>query len=234
MRYPIAIDFETTDIDPKTCEPVEVAMVGVDCHMVELIKPEKPIPPEVSAIHHISNDDVATSRSWADVKADMRGIVNQMDRKVLVAHNASYEIDVLGAGFEDVEWVCTYKVALRLYPDAPNHKNETLRYLLGLPNLGRSGAQLTHSAKHDAEVTFYMMQAFIQTVPLETMIQWSKEPKAFPKIPFGKHRGMKWPEIPLSYLTWCNQQSDMDPDILHCVRNEITRRRTTNATPRSN
>lgn len=226
MQGPVTIDFETTDKDAKKAHPVEFAIFGPAVSIVELIKPPIPIPVETSAVHHICDEDVKFSRSWDEVKADIRKCVDQLDRKVLIAHNASYEVEVLGAGFEDVEWVCTYKCALRLLPDAPNHKNETLRYLLGLSDLGRSGGnQMTHSAMHDCIVTYDIFNWMLTQTTLDQMIEWTKQHKAFTKIPFGKHAGSKWDMIPGDYLTWVCKQADMDRDIVECAKGELNRRR---------
>lgn len=233
MEGPVTIDFETTDKDSKKAHAVEFGMHGRGFDIVELIKPPIPIPVETSAVHHICDADVEHSRSWPEVKADIRKLVDSLDRKVLIAHNAGYEIDVLGAGFEDVEWVCTYKCALRLLPDAPNHKNETLRYLLNLPGIGRSAGQMTHSALHDCHVTYGIFLWMLSQTTLHQMIQWTKEHKAFKKIPFGKHAGATWDMIPGDYLTWVCKQADMDPDIKACASGELNKRRSY-ATAKSN
>jgi exodeoxyribonuclease X len=231
MRGPVAIDFETTDKDPKIAHALEVALYGPDCDYTVLIKPPIVIPVETSAIHHITDEDVAFARDWDSAKGGLRILVDSMDTKILVAHNAEYEQGILKDGFEDVQWVCTYKIALRLWPDAPNHKNETLRYFLGLPNLGRFHAQMAHSAHHDTVVTYGILQEALKQESIDTLIKWSSEPKAFPKIPFGKHAGSKWDAIPADYLQWVCKQVDMDKDIVHCARGELDRRRMANATP---
>lgn len=231
IRGPATIDFETTDKDAKIAHPVEFAIYTDDATFVEFIKPPIPIPAETSAVHHIVDDDVRYSRSWEQVKPDIRNIVDAMDCKILVAHNAEYEQNILKEGFEDVQWVCTYKCALVIWPDAPAHKNEVLRYWLNLPDLGRKFGQIAHSALHDCKVTHQILGRMLELHSIEELILWSSQPKKFPKIPFGKHAGMKWEAIPGDYLGWICKQVDMDKDIIYCARLELDRRRMANATP---
>lgn len=225
---PYILDFETTDIDPKKCEPVEMALLAFDGEILvdTLIRPVKEIPPEVSAVHHITDADVFSYPAWGLIKAGFR---DEMEKHpgtpILVAHNAKYEKDVLGE-FCEVHWICTYKAALRIWKDAPNYKNETLRYWLKLgDNRGRSGNQATHSALHDTLVTRLILLELLKHCTLDDMIAWTKEPAKLNKIPFGKHKGKTWAEIDGGYLNWILQQGDMEEDIKFCAKNELQRRK---------
>lgn len=223
------IDFETTDVDPKKAVPVEVAIIQdkVDFPVFEyvgLINPEMPIPVETSAIHHITNDDVATAYNWTYTKQYLADIFrDRTPIPIFVAHNAAYEKEVLG-DFVPVIWICTYKCALRIWPEAPNHKNETLRYYLG-QGTGRKGFQKTHSARHDCVVTLGLLKALLEHATIEQLVEWTEQPAKLPRVPFGMHRGKKWDEVPESYFAWMFKQSDMNPDVIHCAKEEMARRR---------
>lgn len=64
-----------------------------------------------------------------------------LDRGVLCAHNAPFDLSVLGRCLLDygitwkpeAEYVCTCQMGRRLLPDAPNHRLNTLAELLGIP-----------------------------------------------------------------------------------------------------
>lgn len=226
------IDFETTDKDPKIAKPVEMAVWGSKFKLETFINPGIPIPPVTSAVHQISNADVEDARSWDEVKADLRKMVDDLPKKILVAHNAEYEQGIIGAGFEDVLWICTYKCALRVWPDLDSYKNEALRYYFELSNLGRRHNQGAHTAMHDCKVTHEILSYILMHTTVEQCIEWTKQPKALSKIMFGKHAGKKWKDIPGDYLFWICKQADMDPDVKYCAGEEMTRRR--NATSRSN
>ena len=60
--------------------------------------------------------------------AVVRSIV---DTDLFVAHNADFEQSFLPE-FAAVPWVCTFRAALRLVPDATSHSNQALRYHFGV------------------------------------------------------------------------------------------------------
>jgi exodeoxyribonuclease X len=221
-----SLDFETTGVDAKTAIPVEVALIGAT-EYIRLINPGIPIPPETSAVHHIVDADVARAQLWPTVKDDLSTILCATPGSplhVVVAHNAQYEKDILG-DFTPVLWLCTYKAALRVWPDAPNHKNETLRYWLGLPNLGRSNSHAAHSAEHDARVTLQIYGKLLEHATIEEMLEWTTVPGKLKKMPMGKHFGQELPTIPGPYLQWCINQSDMREDVVYSAKLELQRRK---------
>lgn len=229
-----SIDFETTNIDPKIAHAVEVGLFSASYGLQNsFIRPPIPIPPETSAVHHITDADVANAESWGEIRMKLRDLCT--GPTIFIAHNAKYEQDILKDTFEglEVSWICTYKCALRIWPDAPNHKNETLRYWLGLQFLGRSWEQSAHSAGHDANVTYHICLKLLEHTTTEQMIAWSKEPAMLPKILFGKHYGLKWSEAPYDYLAWIMKTADMDADIKFNANAEITRRRQNVTTSRT-
>lgn len=107
-----------------------------------LLDPGIPMPPEARAIHHISDQDLVGAPS-PDVGLLALG---KGDPDVFVAHNAQFEQNFYTGGGKD--WICTLKVARRLWPECPSHSNQCLRYWLGFglddelampPPSGRAG-----------------------------------------------------------------------------------------------
>ena len=115
------------------------------------------------------------------------------------------------------------KVALRIWPDAPGHSNQVLRYWRGL-NLDAALAMPPHRAGPDAWVTAHLLVELLKETSVEQMMAWTKEPKLLPKVPFGKHRNSSWPDVPMDYLHWMVGQADMDPDVIWCAQQELHRR----------
>ena len=218
------LDTETTGIDPKTCKVVEVAAYNGVLGWSTFVNPGEPIPPEVSAIHHICDDDVVDAPDWPTAKAELLHVLSEIGITIHVAHNAEYDSQVLGLA-PDAIWICTYKCALRQWPDAPSHKNEVLKYWLGLGTRGRKHQHAAHSALHDCKTTALILAELLKYQSLETLVQWSKEPKQFAKIMFGKHAGKKWSEIDVGYLQWMCKQPDMDKDVVACAARELQNRR---------
>jgi exodeoxyribonuclease X len=122
-------------------------------------------------------------------------------------------------------WICTLKVALRVWPDAPGHSNQILRYWRGL-TLDAALAMPPHRAAPDACVTAHLLVELLKEVSVEQMIAWTAGPKLLPKVPFGKHRNSSWSTVPGDYLQWMVGQSEMDPDAIWCAQQELHRRKT--------
>lgn len=212
------IDIETTGTDPETDAIIEIASVDVykspDGHGVTsareaLVFPGRDIPPASSAVHHLIASDVADAMRIEAVIAEFSGA------DAYVAHNCAFERAFLDRYFgEEVTWVCTMKCALRVWPDAPGHSNQVLRYWRGhVTPFGWDRAQLApHRALSDAVVTAAILVDLIKAASWKQLVEWSKEPALYSTLTFGKHRGTKYSEAPPDYLDWLANKSDMDAD----------------------
>lgn len=221
------LDFETTALTPDDGVVIEV---GYSDYTVETQAVSDPvswlcytdvIPPDNRAVHHITLADVAGCEPFGHRDRDL--IAGGV--QAIVAHNAAFEISFLGE--PDVPVICTYKAALRVWPDAPSHSNGALRYWLedaGKLSLSHDLAMPPHRAGPDAYVTAHILKAlFNEGATGKQMVAWTKEPKLMPRITFGKHRGLDWKDAPASYLAWI-VGSDMDDDTKWNARREIERR----------
>lgn len=185
-----------------------------------LTDPGRSMPPEARAVHHISD------AMLADAPPPDVGLRRLMLGKpdAFVAHNADFEKQFFEGG--GIPWIDTFKVALRLWPDAPSHSNQTLRYMLGL-ELDDAFAMPPHRAGPDSYVTaavlIEMMKNPVATV--EAMISLTKLPRIMPVMNFGKHKGKGWAEAPIDYLEWIIDKSDLDADTKWNARREMKRRR---------
>lgn len=222
------IDFETTGI-PSEAEPHAVVEYGrCDVHherpavvgetVSALCNPGRPIPVEARAVHHIGDADVvgciSPDQAFRDLMAG--------NPAYFVAHNADYERQFFGG--REVPWICTYKVALRLWPDAPSHSLQVLRYFLDLP-VENARAMPPHRAGPDAYLCAVLMARILDEgrVSADEMVRWSNGPALMPRIPFGKHRGKRWEEVPLDYLDWVANKSELDRDAKANARHWIKR-----------
>ncbi len=240
------VDFETTgapdDGDP---EPHAICEIGW-CDVVQgiagvknesrsyLVNPKRPISIAAMAVHHITDEDAAAGESVANALRML--FVEDGPVDMFCAHNAAFErhfFEIPG-----ISWLCTYKIALRLWPDAPTHSNNGLRYFLRLPIMDREYANATHRAGPDAYVTAHLLDRILaearqREIPFATLEAWSKFPPLFHKVSFGKHRGMIWSELPPDYLRWIADKSDMDADTKANARYRL-REREANQQPKEN
>lgn len=244
----VVVDLETTGFDPAVDRPVEIGwcrlsappnlfgvpnwmQVTVGTAASLLLEPQRPIPPESSAIHHLIAADLENAMDWQrglELFATIAGRV-----RALAAHSAKFERQWLTAAVlgREVPWICTWKCALRAFPDAPGHGNQVLRYWLaaGWPDFDRARAMPAHRAGPDAYATAFLLREMLLRYQLEELLRWSEEPAVLIRVPFGKrpedggNRGRRWSEVEDEFLEWTLVR-DFSDDILHTVRLEIERR----------
>ena len=189
-----------------------------------LVNPGRPITPRTSAVHHIVDEDVADAPSWPEAAARMLDAPGE-PITALVAHSAKFErqwiTDALTGG---LPFVCTYKCALRLWPDAPSHSNPALRYWRRPAGLDRAVAPIAHRAGPDAYVTAFHVRDMLALAPLAQLVAWSAEPALQVRCRFSKHRGTPWREVDDAFLRWVAER-DFDADTVFTVAHEVRRRR---------
>jgi exodeoxyribonuclease X len=227
------LDLETSGMAP----PKEVIEIGI-CDVIYntetkevRIEPQpsalfgvgEPMGPEVIAVHHITNK--AIEGLPICTVEDMQHVVNWRQPFCLIAHNRDFEAkwftpEVMG----ETRLACTYKAALRIWPDAPVHSNQGLRYWLDL-DLDDAMASPPHRGGPDAYVTAHIVARMLQTHRVQDIVRFTLEPRAFPICPLTKHRG-PWEDVPHDFLSWMAfKAADLDPDLKHAAKVEMDRRR---------
>jgi exodeoxyribonuclease X len=225
------IDIETTGTEPPAeiiefgfCDVVvDISGITVSPPTSWLYRPLNGIPPETKAVHHLTEADFSDDMDPATPGHMQAAIAYAAEPDVLVAHNCAFErIFLPDAVTSGQPWICTYKVALHVWPNAPKHSNQVLRYWREYA-LDPALAMPPHRAGPDACVTANILADLLQFATVEEMINWTAQPKPMPHMTFGKHRGAAWADVPLDYLEWIIRQ-DMDPDIHWHANAEINRR----------
>jgi exodeoxyribonuclease X len=219
------IDIETTGIDPGTDAIIEIASVdmvrdgGITNAMDTLVRPTKPIPPSASAVHHIVDEDVANAPAFDEVIDRFKGA------DFYIAHNCEFERNFFAAqGIELGPWICTFKCALRVWPEFEGHSNQELRYALGrvtpFPEFER-GSISPHRAAFDVVVTAAIFEELIKKARWSELVQWSTEPTLHTRFHFGKYRGKRYADIAVSdrdYLQWIVEKSELEEGIKYSAR----------------
>ena len=226
------VDIETTGLKEEKPE-AEICEIGwIDIHLSDMtirdpvqffVDPGHPIPPEVRAVHHISDADVKNASSPAEaIEALHKGLG---DDDILGAHNNRYEMQFLPS---PLRWIDTYRCALRAWPSSPAHTNQTLRYVLGLDGMegfDSDAAMPPHRALPDAYVTAWIARELLRMRSVERAVAVSAQPGVLPGINFGKHKGSRWQDVPIDYLEWMvHTATDMDEDRLFTARMHLRSR----------
>lgn len=227
----VVFDVETTALRPEdeSRSIVEVAAVAVTlgnptvAMWASLVNPERPIPPEVSAVHGITDRDVAGAPTWERVLPRLHAFVMPFSPIVKASHNFAFD----SAFLRTRHGVCTERLARHLFLDeAPNFKNATLRYWRGL-EVDTFGIP-AHRALGDALVTAALLRDMLKSPSFEVrgisdteaLIEFCESPIIHNRWPFGKY-GPKHPggaqlidARDLGYINWClTQMEDLSPDM---------------------
>lgn len=227
------IDLETTGNAPPAHAVVEIGWqdvaLGEDGRWELsgeggnlLVNPGRAIPPVTMAVHHIRDEDVADARYWHDVA---RPILDPWPRRIaLAAHRASFEEQFCTPALtRGADWICTWKCALRLWPESPGYSNQMLRYWRRPEGLEHERGLPAHRAFPDAYVTAHHLRDQLNQASAAQLIEWSKQPGLLPRVRYGPDRGREWREIDndalAAFLT------DRDPDIRFTAQTELERRR---------
>lgn len=225
MSFFRVVDIETTGLDPQNDAIVEIGCIDVEDGVISdkpkmaLVKPPISIRPESSAVHHIVDADVTGAPQARDVVPALLAA----DDLIYVAHNSGFESKFLAPFIPGAAWLCTYRAALRVWPQAPNHKNQTLRYWLNL-SVDRDIADKSHRALPDAYVTAHILCELLKKASVDDMLAWTNEPPLMPTCPIGEHRGKTWFDVPQDFLQWMVNKPVDDPDLVWNAQHELERR----------
>jgi DNA polymerase-3 subunit epsilon len=169
MKYAtVVIDFETTGLSPgygdRTIEvgAVLIADTGIVDRFQSLMNPGMRVSSFIEEYTGITNRMLATAPPISDVMHKLKGFIAHHH---LVAHNASFDSRFLDAEFSRInhrrsnQFGCSLLVSRRVYPDAPNHKLETLVHYKNLKTDG-----IHHRALADAEMTAHLWLRMISDI----------------------------------------------------------------------
>ncbi|MCY4644646.1 MAG: 3'-5' exonuclease [Bacteriovoracales bacterium] len=138
----IALDLETTGLSPLLDHIIELAAVKIDAHgqfhlFETLVNPKVPIPPQVTAIHHITDEMVGKAKTLEEVFDDFLAFTGDLP---LLAHNAPFDLGFLmffshrqKRYFPGNDIYCSYRLARKGLKNLESHSLAFLAKHLGLP-----------------------------------------------------------------------------------------------------
>ncbi|HAS80613.1 MAG: Exonuclease RNase T and DNA polymerase III [Candidatus Nomurabacteria bacterium GW2011_GWE1_32_28] len=234
----IFFDTETTGVDSKDflCQ---LAYKIKDETFCELYKPEIKIPPEASAVHHITNKMVENKTSFKE-SSDFKKIKNlfEDENSIMVAHNAKFDLAIIKK--EDINpknVICTLRVARALDKEnkIPQHKLQFLRYFLDIDIDATA-----HDALGDVLVLEKLFERLFDKIKKENnfsdeevyknMIEISSKPSLMHSFSFGKHIGKTVEDVAKTdrgYLEWFlktkeNENSE-DEDWIYTLKHYLNK-----------
>jgi DNA polymerase III subunit epsilon len=246
-RSLVFFDLETTGLRVGTDRIVEFALIrfspGGDVYeRVRRINPEMPIPPEATAVHGISDEDVAgeptfsaVARSLAEIlePCDLAGFnVRRFDLPMLLAEFRRAGVDFRPEGRRIVD------VQMIFHREEPRDLSAAVRFYLGRE------LEDAHSALADIRATAAVLGAQLDRYthlprelggldaycdeirPFETEVDRWFEGGAGGERRFrrGKHQGRTLDEVVATapdYLQWMLGLEDLDPAVKELLREAL-------------
>lgn len=162
----IVLDFETTGLDKVYDSIIEIAAIrfenGVEKEKyVTLVKPLLHIPPEATAINHITNQMVRNAPSEKDT---IPKLIDFIGDNIIVGHNVNFDIGFLEIAAQrqgknvQYNYIDTMSIAKKLFPDLPDYKLGTIAQFLDFDT----------SSLHRAEADVYVCSEIVK-IALNTL-----------------------------------------------------------------
>jgi DNA polymerase-3 subunit epsilon len=227
LKRPIIfIDLETTGINVSSDRIVEISVLkinpnGKEQWMTTLVNPEMPIPAKVTAIHGISDSDVAGAPTFREIAKNVASFLEGCD---LAGYNAmKFDIPVLAEEF--LRTNVDFNFRKRKYVDVQIifYKKEQRTLAAAYRFYCNRELENAHSANADTAATYEVLKAQLDTYPdLENDIEKLSEYSAFNNnvdfagriiidekgietFNFGKHKGRAVEEVfreEPAYYSW--------------------------------
>ncbi|AFC21725.1 DNA polymerase exonuclease subunit [Cronobacter phage vB_CsaM_GAP32] len=218
-------------------------------------KPTNDVPPDASAIHFITTEDLVNELTYAEKSEEFYPLFQI--KQYYVGHNVQFDRRMLRKNHErffgtevpefenDDSWICTLKLAKKLFAEDPEFENLTLSYLWFKFGLNKTCTHkiVPHSAEDDVYMTYKVLLHLVNIAIERGLIDTNKEigsqvvtlantPILYSVMTIGKHKGWVMEDVPENYLKWMISNMDImnpdmpnfDADLAFTVETEITRR----------
>ena len=244
LSRPLAFfDLETTGLNTTSDRIIELALIRVSPHgdvleRVRRFNPGIPIPPDATAIHGITDQDVAeeppfsaTARSLVDLleNCDLGGFnIRRFDLPMLLAEfkRSGVAFSISGRRLIDAQTI--------FHRQEPRDLSAAARFYLGrehreahtaLGDIRTSAAVLAAQLERYPEIPRDLdgLHAYCDEVsPFQTEVdRWFQEKDGEMVFRRGKHRGETLGVVASTapdYLQWMLGADDMDEEVLQVVR----------------
>ena len=202
-----------------------------------LYRPDVKIPPEASAIHHITNKMVTDKPTFKE--STDQPIIKKLfedENSIVVAHNAPFDLMIINKeGIIPNKFICTLRVVRYLDKEEKieRYNLQYLRYLLDLD---------VNATAHDAMGDVLVLEKLFEQLKnklikeenlsgeeaIKKMIEISSHPSLFKIFNFGKHNGKKIEDVVRAdrgYLQWLLAQKlesdQIEDDWIYTLRHHL-------------
>jgi DNA polymerase-3 subunit epsilon len=234
----VFFDLETTGVDPASDRIVQIAVMRVEPggerqSKTRRINPERPIPPEATAVHGIRDEDVRGEPTFRQIS---KGLLEFLEGADLAGFNIRrFDVPLLDREFRD----CGIDMGLGnrrildvmtiFHRREPRDLSAAVRFYLGREHVGAHGAEADVAAA--LEVLDAQLERYTDLPrTLEELEQWCgggvakfvwRDGEAV--FCFGRHQGRLLREVARDqpdYLRWLLEQ-DFPPDARDLVERAL-------------
>lgn len=229
------IDVETAGHRLEDDAVIEIGSVDVDLSAGAIFDPRESlvdpggveISPGARRVHRISDEMLAGAPDFATARSRFAGA------PIYAAQRASFDRSRLAL---PGRWLCTYKLALRAFPEVRAHGLQSLvKYVpLDLSDVAdRLRDSHAHRALYDALCTAVLLRRIAQELMprcadaadfLDRAERVSAEPALLARLRFGRHKHVSIREVPTDYLEWLVREPGMDADAVFTAKHHIALR----------
>lgn len=228
----VVLDAETTGLDPWTDRIVELALISLridenrlveDDRWSSLFDPERPIPPDATAVNGITDEDVADAPRFSDRAAAVR-------ERLLGTALAGYNSRAFDTVVVDAELRRAGQPGLDLrraieidpYLVWKEIEPRTLRSAHGRWTGEEFSEEAAHGAEADAEAALRVIRGIAEHprgVGLQRMVNISSDPRLLDRagrlrlddegrvrFAFGRYDGTLAEDVPQAYLRWMSEE----------------------------
>lgn len=168
----VALDIETTGLDPTTDAIIEIGAVRFNNRRVEaefttLVNPGQPVPPFITQLTGITDQMVRPAPRLSEVLPELQQFVG---KNPILGHNVRFDLSFFSRhklfGLNDA--LDTYEMAAVLLPTASRYNLGALGQLLNIP------LPATHRALDDARVTrgvYLRLLDMAKELPLQSLAE---------------------------------------------------------------
>ena len=248
------LDTETTNLIAEQAEIVELASARFDDSngwviRDRLFNARQGIPPAASAKNNIGPRMIQDQPYWDQCTKEIKDMLAWDRARYFVAHNCSYDQNVLAAAWQrtassaDVDvaqdqsrWICTWRLSKQILAHDFGDIEYGLNYLRYLLDLPVPDDHVSHRAGADTLICALLLEKLMGIAVHKDLISlnadvgrqlhdlcWSHIKIAV--WPFGKHRGVALTEIPDDYWVWALKNlpalNDADPGYDHDLSESV-------------
>ena len=245
----VFFDLETTGTDPATDRIVEIAVLRLDGDggresRARRLNPERPIPPDATAVHGITDADVAAAPTFRQIA---KGLLDFLGEADLAGFNVSrFDVPLLDREFRDcgldlgLDRRRVIDVMTIFHRKEPRHLSAAVRFYLAREHVGAHGAAADVEAAaevlaaqlvryQDLPCTIEALDGWIAPVPEDAVDRAGKFVRRDGEVTFafGRNKGKPLRDVAESdpdYLSWlltCDFLPDARSLIEEALRGEL-------------